>query len=78
MDRNEFLLEMDQVLGLPLGTVRGDERLEDLENWDSMSLVTFIALAESNRGARVTPNQVVECATVQDLMRLANPAMSSY
>jgi acyl carrier protein len=78
MRGNEFLLEMDQVLGLPPGTVRGDERLEDLENWDSMALVTFIALAESNSGARVTPNQVVECATVKDLMRLANPAMSSY
>lgn len=77
MNRDDFLLEMDQVLGLPPGTVRGNERLEDLENWDSMSLVTFIALAEANSRCRISPNQVVACTTVADLMRLANAGTAS-
>ena len=33
MTREEFLLEIDEILGLRAGTLRGDERLEELENW---------------------------------------------
>ena len=44
MNRDEFLLEMDEILDLPAGTLRGHEKLEELQNWDSTSLITFIAL----------------------------------
>ena len=49
MNRDEFLLEMDEILDLPAGTLRGHEKLEELQNWDSTSLITFIALAESQQ-----------------------------
>lgn len=71
MTHREFLLEIDETLGLPAGTLRGDERLEELENWDSTSLITFIALAEANAGVRISPGQIVTCSTVADLLRLA-------
>ncbi len=48
MNRNEFLLQMDEILDLPAGTLRGNEKLEELTNWDSTSLITFIAMAESS------------------------------
>ena len=71
MTRNEFLLQMDEILDLPAGTLRGDEKLEELPNWDSTSLITFIALAETNNGVRITPGQIVTCTTVADLLQLA-------
>ena len=71
MTRSEFLLQIDDILGLLPGTLRGDEKLEDLENWDSTSLITFIALADSNAGVAVSPAQVVNCSTVADLLRVA-------
>ena len=71
MTRTEFLLEMDEILDLPAGTLRGHEKLEDLQNWDSTSLITFIALAETNHGVSVSPGQIVTCSTVADLLRLA-------
>ncbi len=71
MTRAEFLLEMDEILMLPAGTLRGNEKLEELQNWDSTSLITFIALAESNNGTNVSPGQIVTCTTVADLLRLA-------
>jgi len=77
MTRNEFLLEMDEILGLPVGTLRGHEKLEELENWDSTSLITFIALAESNNGLAISPSQIVSCSTVADLLRLARAESSS-
>ena len=71
MTRDEFLLEMDQILGLRAGTLRGDEKLEELENWDSTSLITLIALADTNNGVRISLGQVVNCTTVADVLHLA-------
>ena len=71
MTRNEFLLEMDQILGLPAGTLRGEEKLEELANWDSTSLIALIALADSQNGVRISLGQVVNCSTVADVLRLA-------
>lgn len=76
MNRDEFLLEMDEILDLPAGTLQGHERLEELQNWDSISLITFIALAESNNGVSISPAQIVNCSTVADLLRLAQAGSS--
>jgi len=62
---------MDDILGLPEGTLRGNEKLEELENWDSTSLITLIALADSSAGVNISPAQVVNCLTVADLLRVA-------
>ncbi len=72
MTRDEMLLEIDEILGVRPGTVRGTERMEDLENWDSTALISFIVMAEQNSGVRVSLNQVVNCSTVADLLRIAN------
>jgi acyl carrier protein len=71
MTNNEFLLQMDEILDLPPGTLRGHEKLEELKNWDSTSLITFIALAETNNGAAISPGDIVTCSTVADLLQLA-------
>lgn len=76
MTRDKFLLEMDEILGLPAGTLRGDENLEDLETWDSTSLINLIVLAETNNNVRISPDQVVTCSTVADLLRLAQVEVS--
>jgi acyl carrier protein len=71
MTREEFLLEMDEILALPSGTLRGDEKLEELKNWDSVALVQLIILAETTTTAEIDFEQVVGCSTVADLLRLA-------
>jgi hypothetical protein len=70
MTRKEFLLEMDELLGLTPGTLRGQEKLQELPNWDSTALVSLIVLAESN-SVQISPDQVIDCTTVADLLRLA-------
>jgi acyl carrier protein len=71
MTREEFLLEMDEILGLRAGTLLGDEKLDELANWDSTALVGLIVLAETANDVRISPDQVIECSTVADLLRLA-------
>jgi acyl carrier protein len=77
MNRNEFLLQMDEILDLPAGTLRGNEKLEELTNWDSTSLITFIAMAETNNGVNISPGQIVTCSTVADLLQLAQIEQSA-
>ena len=71
MSRQEFLLQMDEILDLRPGTLQGHERLEDLKNWDSTALISLIVLAEDNNGVPIALEEVVGCSTVADLLRLA-------
>jgi len=75
--RDEFLLQMDEILGLRPGTLRGDEKLENLESWDSTALISLIILAESNNNVHISPDQIVGCSSVADLLRLAQVDGSS-
>jgi acyl carrier protein len=77
VDRETFLLEIDEILGLRAGTLRGDEKLEDLQNWDSTALIGVIALAESVAERQISPEHVVGCSTVRDLLKLAGVESSS-
>ena len=77
MNKADFLLEMDAILGLPAGTLRGEEKLEELPNWDSTSLISLITLADSNNGVRMSLGQVVNCSTVAELLGLAGIDKSS-
>jgi acyl carrier protein len=71
MSREEFLLQMDEILDLKPGTLRGHEKLEDLKNWDSTALISLIVIAETTNGVPIAPDQVVGCSTVADILRLA-------
>jgi acyl carrier protein len=70
MTRHDFLSAMDNVLELPEGTLTGPEKLDDLENWNSLAMVEYIALADSN-GAKLSPRQIRDCETIDELARLA-------
>jgi acyl carrier protein len=76
MTREEFLLQMDEILDLSPGTLKGHEKLQDLKNWDSTALISLIALADANNGVPIAPDQVVACTTVADILRLAH--VNSY
>ena len=71
MTRQEFLLSMDELLELPAGTLKGNEALEEMEQWNSLSMVGFLALVDTHNGLKLSPRQIANCATVSDLLQLA-------
>lgn len=71
MSTPEFLAKVDEILELPAGTLKGAEKLEELENWDSVAMVSFIALADERNGARLNVKQLAACETIDDLLKLA-------
>jgi acyl carrier protein len=64
---------LDELLELPAGTLKGPERLEDLEHWDSLAMVSFIALADEHFEVAVSPRLFANCNTVDDLLGLIKP-----
>jgi acyl carrier protein len=71
MTREEVLRALDELLELPAGTLQGPELLEDLEQWNSMAVMGFIALADSHNGTTLSARQIASSRTVGDLLELA-------
>lgn len=70
MTKAGFYNILDDIIEEDPGTISGDELLADLEGWDSLSVVAFIAAMDKHLGVAVTPKKLVEAASVADLMDL--------
>jgi acyl carrier protein len=77
MTREEFLAELDELVELPPGTLKGPESLESLDQWTSMAIVGFLALADTYNGTKLGPTQIAKCSTVDDLLKLARVDQAS-
>lgn len=71
MNRSEFLRQIDELLELEPGTLKGDERLEDLEGWGSLAVLGYMAIVNENYGLIISPSQISACVKVNDLLNLA-------
>jgi acyl carrier protein len=71
MERSEFFTQLDELLELPAGTLKGPEPLSSLEGWDSLAVMSFIAMLDEHSGQTVSAKAIVACKTVDDLSRLA-------
>lgn len=67
----DFYALLDEMLELEAGTLTGDERLEELENWDSLAVISFIALVDENFGVLIESDKLAAAATTGELYRLA-------
>ncbi len=77
MDRETFLPLLDEIFEVPPGTLKGPEKLADLDNWNSMAMVSFVALVDEHFNYTVSPRQFVNCETVNDLLGLIKPLTAS-
>ena len=57
---------MDTEAKLDLST-----KLADVEDWDSLSMVSFYSFCNSTLGKKVLPEQIKAAQTVEDLFKLA-------
>ena len=74
MDHAQFLNHLDELFEKPPGSLRGSDRLEDLEGWDSVALINFLAMVDERYGRRLSPRDIGRCETVDDLFSLVEKA----
>lgn len=62
---DKLIAELNKIL--EPSTVNENTELVAIEEWDSLSVVSFIAMASSVFGKRVKPTDVNNARTVKDL-----------
>ena len=77
MEKNAFLLHLDEMLELDPGTLTGEETLEDLESWDSLAVISFIALVDEQFGMVVEGQKLAQARTIGDLIALIEPRLAA-
>ena len=70
VDTEMFLASLAGILKVLPGSIKGEDQLDQCAAWDSLAVVTFMTMANSKFGVRVSPPAVIRCKTVADLMRL--------
>jgi acyl carrier protein len=70
MTRDEFLRNLEQELNLQEGNLSESQELTQIDGWDSMAAVLFIALADEKMGVTISGSQVARSRTLADLLSL--------
>lgn len=52
-----------------------DTDLMDIDNWDSFSMMTFIAMAEEKYGAKFEPFAIAGAVLIEDLYIVVNESL---
>ncbi len=69
MDKSEFLHDLAETLQMDT-PVEMNTRLENLERWDSLTMMLFIAYADARCGKKLLLDSLPRCAAVEDLYNL--------
>ena len=70
MSKMEFLGHMNEILELPSGTLAGAEKLDELDVWNSLAMMSFIAFADEHFRLSLSPRQFMSAHTINDLGKL--------
>ncbi len=68
---------LEDMLNLPLGSLTGSDRLSDLDGWDSLSTLMFIAHVDKAFGVPLPGGRVAQCKSVEELCGLVAEATSA-
>ena len=70
MDKNEFYRKMEGLLNVSQGSITGTQQLSSLKSWDSLTILEFIVLADTDYKSDVQPTDITACNTIADLADL--------
>jgi acyl carrier protein len=70
MTKQQFLALFEDVLEIEEGSLKGDEDLISLDGWDSLAVVTFIAMVDEHFEIAVSPAKIAKSRKVSDLITL--------
>jgi acyl carrier protein len=68
---------LDEVVEAKPGTLQGPELLLDVDGWDSVAVMGFIALVDEQFEITLAPKRIAACKTVNDLLDLVSDQLES-
>jgi acyl carrier protein len=72
MDEKSFIANMEELLEVDTGFLSTDTALTNIEQWDSLAFVSFLAMADSKYNVKVAPTELRQCKTIGELMKLVS------
>lgn len=69
MDRATFYAKLAELMELD-GSLKGSDVLERLNAWDSLAVLAFIAMADTDYHCAVSAQEIAQCTIVDDLADL--------
>jgi acyl carrier protein len=73
----EVLHLLEEMLSLPPASVAGGARLNELDGWDSLSTLMFIAHVDKQFGVPLSGGRVAQCKTVDELCNVVADALDA-
>lgn len=72
MNREEFLEKIKEILSCDSGEILSfDSNLIDIEEWDSISIISTVAFLDSYFNKKVTVSDLQNVDTIEDLAKIA-------
>lgn len=72
MNKKEFFTLLEEASESDENSVTEGTLLEELETWDSLAIVSFIALIDQHLEVTLSPDKLAEAKTVQDLLAMVS------
>ena len=70
MGQEEFVRALEEILEMDPGTLKDAAKLQDLEHWDSVAMVTLMSVVDEKCGVQLSPRRLAGCVTVSDVYQL--------
>jgi acyl carrier protein len=70
MNKTEFIKQIADILEISPDNLTGSEILEEIGNWDSLSIISFVAMVDDELKKIVDPEKLKEAQTINDLIEL--------
>lgn len=73
MTIEEKLAALEDIMDLDPDTLKPDARLEEIEEWDSLSALSFVVLLGDEFNRKITGQEIRAFETVQDMLAVMEP-----
>ncbi len=70
MNKTEFINQIADILEIEPLNLSGAEVLEEIGNWDSLSIISFVAMVDTELKIIVDPEKLKNAKTINDLIEL--------
>ena len=68
MSREEKIALLEETLEVDAGTLSGDMQLDDIPEYDSMTKLALIVMAEDEFGVKLSGEMIRSFQTVEDIL----------
>ena len=77
LDKKQFLEQFAEMLGVDATDLAPSTQLSSIENWDSVAYLSTMVLLDEKLGVAISPDDLTEARTVQDILNAAGPALKN-